>query len=176
MQWRFQSCQVTRAGDMHGVRGKLGQATCTACAVSLWVEKNPVPPPNRRALDCSVVLTVGRLCPIVPQDNIVVSNKHNWPEFYSGNARGCPSLEPPMSIWPGNKTAQHLVTCDDACSLVISVSVLQLNCFARCVHLQGYSQCSSITITALFIIYFEAVCMSPGVQSTDSDYISLWHK
>ena len=73
-----------------------------------------------------------------------------------------------MSIWPGNKTAQHLVTCDDACSSVISTSA----CFARFVHLQGYSQCSSITITALFIIYFEAICMSPGVQSTDSDYIS----
>ena len=54
-----------------------GQATCAARAGSLWVEKNPVLPPNRRALDWSVVLTVGRLCPIVPQDNIVVSNKHN---------------------------------------------------------------------------------------------------
>ena len=28
-----------------------GQATCAARAVSFWVEKNPVPPPNRRALD-----------------------------------------------------------------------------------------------------------------------------
>jgi len=45
------------------------QATLTARAVSSWVEKNPVPPPNRRALDWSVVLTVGRLRPIVPQDN-----------------------------------------------------------------------------------------------------------
>ena len=24
------------------------------------------------------------------------SNKHNWPEFYPGNARACPGLEPPM--------------------------------------------------------------------------------
>ena len=53
------------------------QATRMARAVGLWVEKNPVPPSNRRALDWSVVLTVGGLCPIVPQDNIVVSNKHN---------------------------------------------------------------------------------------------------
>ena len=51
--------------------------TCTVRVVSLRVEKNPVPPPNCRALDWSVVLTVGLLCPIVPQDNIVVSNKQN---------------------------------------------------------------------------------------------------
>ena len=43
-------------------------------ALGLWVEKNPAPPPNRRALDC---LTVGELCPIVSQNNIVVSNKHD---------------------------------------------------------------------------------------------------
>ena len=54
-----------------------GQATRAVHAVSLWVEKNPVHPPNRQALDWSVVLTVGGLCPIVPQDSIVVSNKHN---------------------------------------------------------------------------------------------------
>ena len=47
-----------------------GQVTCAARAIGLWVEKNLVPPPNRRAL-------VGGLCTIVPQDNIVVSNKHN---------------------------------------------------------------------------------------------------
>ena len=51
-----------------------GQATRAARVVGLWVEKNPAPPPNRRALDC---LTVGELCPIVPQDNTLVSNKHN---------------------------------------------------------------------------------------------------
>ena len=34
------------------------------------VEKNPVPPPNRRAL-------VGGPCTIVSQDNIVVSNTHS---------------------------------------------------------------------------------------------------
>ena len=62
-------------------------------ALGLWVEKNPAPPPNCRALDC---LTVGELFPIVPQNNIVVSNKHDWPEFYPGNARACPDLEPPM--------------------------------------------------------------------------------
>ena len=39
------------------------QATLAARAVNLWVEKNPVPPPNCRASDWSVVLTVGRLCP-----------------------------------------------------------------------------------------------------------------
>ena len=72
------------------------QATCAVCALSLWVEKDPVPPTSRRALDWSVVLTVRRLCPIVPQDNIVVSNKHNWPEFYGGNAQACPGLEPLM--------------------------------------------------------------------------------
>ena len=33
-----------------------------------------------------------------PQDNTVVRNKHNWPEFYPGNARACPGLEPPM-LW-----------------------------------------------------------------------------
>ena len=42
--------------------------------VSSWVEKNSVPPLNRRTLDWSVVLTIGRLCPIIPQDNIVASN------------------------------------------------------------------------------------------------------
>ena len=36
-----------------------GQATCAAHTVSLWVE-NPLPPPNRQALDWSVVLTVGQ--------------------------------------------------------------------------------------------------------------------
>ena len=74
-QWWLQSCQVTRAGDTCGVH------------VSLWVEKNPVPPPNRWALDWSVVLTVGRLCPIVLQDNILVRKKRNWPQFYLGNAQ-----------------------------------------------------------------------------------------
>ena len=69
------------------------------CAISLWVEKNPVPPPNHPALDWSVVFTVGQLCPIVPQDNIVVSNKHNWPEFYQGSAWPCLGLEPPMCGW-----------------------------------------------------------------------------
>ena len=48
-------------------------------ALGLWVEENLAPPPNRRALDC---LTVGELCPIVPQNNIVISNKHDWPKFY----------------------------------------------------------------------------------------------
>ena len=38
-QWRFYSCQVTQAGDTH-----------TAHAVSLWVEKNLVCPPNHLAL------------------------------------------------------------------------------------------------------------------------------
>ena len=64
---------------------------------SLWVEKN-------LTVEWSVVLTVGRLCPIVPQDNIVVNNNHNWPEFYPGNARAWPGLEPPIimsqvSMW-----------------------------------------------------------------------------
>ena len=53
------------------------QVTHAARMVGLWVEKNPVPPPNHQALDWSVAFTVGGLCPIVPQDNIVVSNKHN---------------------------------------------------------------------------------------------------
>ena len=64
-QWRFQSGWVTRAGDTRGARGRL------------MGRENPVPPPNRRALDWSVVFTVRQLCPIVPLDNIVVSNKHN---------------------------------------------------------------------------------------------------
>ena len=34
-----------------------GQATRAARAVGLWVEKYPVPPPNRQLLDWSVVLT-----------------------------------------------------------------------------------------------------------------------
>ena len=57
--------------------GYPGQVTSAARTVSLWVEKNPVPTPNRLALDWSVVLIVGGLCPTVPQDNIVVSNKQN---------------------------------------------------------------------------------------------------
>ena len=55
-----------------------GQATPAAHMVSFWVEKNPVPSPNRRALDWSVVLTVGQLSHAhCLQDNIVVSNEHN---------------------------------------------------------------------------------------------------
>ena len=46
----------------------------------------------------AVTFIVGELCPIVSQNNIVVSNKHNWPKFYPGNARVCPGLEPPMTI------------------------------------------------------------------------------
>ena len=57
--------QVTRAGDMRSTRSRL-----------MGGEK-PGPSPNHRALDWSVVFTVGGLCLIVPQDNIVVSNKHN---------------------------------------------------------------------------------------------------
>ena len=33
-----------------------GQATRAAHTVGLWVEKNPIPPPNRRALDCLLSL------------------------------------------------------------------------------------------------------------------------
>ena len=46
------------------------QETHAVRMVGLWVEKNLVPPPNHRALEWSVVFTVGGLCPIVPQDNI----------------------------------------------------------------------------------------------------------
>ena len=53
----FQSYQVTQAGDTRSARGKLMGT----------VEKNPVSLPNCRALDWSVVLAVGQLCPIVPQ-------------------------------------------------------------------------------------------------------------
>ena len=48
-QWRFQSCQVTQAGDTRGARAKL-----------MGGEKSS-PSPNRRALDCSVVLASDRL-------------------------------------------------------------------------------------------------------------------
>ena len=72
-----------------------GQATRAVRVVGLWVEKNLALPPNGRTLDC---LTVGELCPIVPQDNIVVSNKHNWPEFYLGNAWAYPDLKPSMVL------------------------------------------------------------------------------
>ena len=81
-QWQFHSSQVTWAGDTCGARGKF-----------MGGEKL-VPPPNHWALDWFVVLTVGGLCPIAPQDNIVASNKHNWPEFYQGNAQACPDLTP----------------------------------------------------------------------------------
>ena len=54
--------------------------------VSLWVEKNLVPPPNRQALDWSVILAVRSSAPS--------SHKRiKWqirPEFYPGNARACP--------------------------------------------------------------------------------------
>ena len=79
-----------QAGMLYGgfrVARLPGQATCVAHAIRLWVEKNPVPPPNRRALDWSVVLIVERLCPIDSRNNTVVSNTHNWPEFYPGLAR-----------------------------------------------------------------------------------------
>ena len=46
------------------------QVTRGVHTVRLRVEKNPVTPPNCRTLVWSVVLTIGRLCPIVPQDNI----------------------------------------------------------------------------------------------------------
>ena len=49
---------MTQVSGGFGAAGLPGQATRTARAVNLWVEKNPVPPPNRRALDCSVVLAV----------------------------------------------------------------------------------------------------------------------
>ena len=58
-------------------RPKKIQATLAVRAVSLWVEKNPIPPANRY-----VVLAVGRLCPVVPQDNIVVSNIKNVVNIY----------------------------------------------------------------------------------------------
>ena len=66
-----------------------GQATHTMHAVSLWVEKNPVPPPNRR--DWLVVLTVGRLYPIIPQDNnysgkFTINQNFTWAMPGSGTA------------------------------------------------------------------------------------------
>ena len=44
-QWRFQSGWVTQAGNTRGARGRLMGG------------ENPVPPPNCRALDWSVVFT-----------------------------------------------------------------------------------------------------------------------
>jgi len=47
----------------------------------MWVEKNPVPPANRQALDWSVVLTVGWLCPIVPSRQYSVKQQAQQPQF-----------------------------------------------------------------------------------------------
>ena len=46
---------VTSSGGFRAARLP-GQATRAARAVGLWVEKNPVPPPNGRALDCLLSL------------------------------------------------------------------------------------------------------------------------
>ena len=46
--------------------------------------------PLPSALGWSVVLTVGQLCPIIPQDNIVVK------QLTRILPRACPGLEPPM--------------------------------------------------------------------------------
>ena len=86
------------------------QATRGVRAVSLWSKKIQSLPLTVFRLFCCPV-TVRRLCPIIPQDNIVVGNKHNYPEFYLGNARACPGLEPPMmhSIFYSTCTAFHAV-------------------------------------------------------------------
>ena len=118
-QWQFQSCQFTREGDTRGARGKL-----------MGGEKSgPSPYPLSFRLVCCplVVLTVGRLCPIVPQANIVLSNKHNWPEFYPGNAWACPGLEPP--VIPTIPCLRVLIPDMNACvthSHLVTRIVLQL--------------------------------------------------
>ena len=78
-QWWFQGGQDTRAGDTCGTRRRL-----------MGGEKSG-PSPYLSPL-------VRGLCTIILQDNIVVSNKHNWPEFYPGNAWACPGLELPMCV------------------------------------------------------------------------------
>ena len=80
LRWYLIECLVEKNFRLLGgfrVARLPGQVTCVARMVGLWAEKNLDPPPNCQALDWSVVFTVGWLCPIVPQDNIVVSNKHN---------------------------------------------------------------------------------------------------
>ena len=69
-----------------------GQATCMVRTVGLWVKKNPVPPPNHRALDWSVVLTVGGLCPIITQDNIVVLAISTIDQNLPGQCLGLPGF------------------------------------------------------------------------------------
>ena len=68
-----------------------------------WNLRQRSPPPNHRALDWFAVLTIRRLCPIVLQDNIVVSNKHNWPEFY-------PGLPGTLTEWLSDCLRECLVT------------------------------------------------------------------
>ena len=59
-------------------------------------------------------------------------------------------------------TVQHLVTCDHACSSVISVSVLQL-------VLHGFCTCNA-TVSVLALILLPCSSFNQGVQSTDSDF------
>ena len=75
IQWQFQSCQVTRAGNMtHTVK-----PLCHS-----WISTQ--------------------------------SNKHNWPEFYPGNAWTCPCLEPPMYT-SLSATLQLLYNCEKGTKL-----------------------------------------------------------
>ena len=59
------------------VAGLPGQVTHAVRAVGLWVEKIRSLPLTVKFFGLVIVFTVGGLCPIIPQDNIVISNKHN---------------------------------------------------------------------------------------------------
>ena len=49
--------------------------------------------------------------PLCHSQVFVVSNKHNWPEFYLGNARACPGLKPPTYINIYHDVQNNLAKC-----------------------------------------------------------------
>jgi len=97
------------------------------------------PSHNRRALDWSVVLTVGRLFPIVPRHNIVVSNKHNWPEFY-GLARVWNHL------WLREVTLNHGKTMGELRKTIFMVQCLS----SSTAIVQGPCMAAALTINYTF--------------------------
>ena len=114
VQWQFQSFQVTRAGDTRGVCGKLMGG------------ENLVPPPNCRLVCCPYYWTALQHR---PARQYRVSNMHNWPEFYPGNARACPGLELPMQWWLKPETMNSiLVTGGCSLSSIYLQTLIQLYC------------------------------------------------
>ena len=91
------------------------------------------------------------------------SSKHNWPEFYLGNAWACPGLEPPMYVYPLSVTLQLLHSSEKGKSFTIFCSLHDL----YYTHTHNYVLCVWVRMCWYLCIYVVMKCIE-GVLCINS--------